>query len=192
MVAIMGASGSGKSTLLNIIGCLDVPTQGEYLLKEKDISSLSNKELAKLRNQVLGFVVQDFALVEQYTVAQNIAIPLIYSKISRLERKKHIDIILDQMDILEKKKVLVSNLSGGQRQRVAIARALANSPDIILADEPTGSLDSQMSQEIMELFAELNRQGKTVIIVTHDPMVAEFCQKIIHIKDGKLAEQNVV
>lgn len=187
MVAIMGASGSGKSTLLNILGCLDKPSQGQYKLKNKSILSYNSRQMAELRNQSFGMIVQDFALVERYTVYRNVLIPLSYSKKPIESRRKRIEEVLAQLGILKKKNTLALKLSGGQRQRVAIARALVNDPEIILADEPTGSLDSKMGLEVINIFKEINSLGKTIIIVTHDLNVARACQRIIQVHDGKLA-----
>lgn len=187
-VAIMGRSGSGKSTMLNIMGLLDKPTSGEYLLNGEDVKNYSDKKQAMMRNELFGFVVQDFALVEQYSVCQNIEIPFSYSKkrYSSKERRKLIEDAMDKVGISDKANVKACLLSGGQRQRVAIARAIICNPDIILADEPTGALDSKTSAEIMELFLELNKIGKTVIIITHDEKVAKYCDYTIEILDGKI------
>lgn len=197
MIAIIGASGSGKSTLLNILGTLDSPTDGTYKLNNIDLSKLSNKQKANLRNETIGFVVQDFALIEKYTVRQNVELPLTYNKkrISKSERNKTISDILDKLGIENKVDTLVYNLSGGQRQRVAIGRALINKPDIILADEPTGALDSKTTIEIMEILKNLNQQGHTIIVVTHNPKVAEYCNTIYSMSDGllnRVCEENSV
>lgn len=191
MIAVIGSSGSGKSTLLNIMGLLDTPTDGQYILLDKDVSLYSNKEKARLRNSTFGFVVQDFALVDKYTVKQNVEIPFTYSgkKYTRNEKDSIINTTLTQLGIIEKKETLVCRLSGGQRQRVAIARALVCSPMIILADEPTGALDSDTSKEIMNIFSDLNKKGKTVIIITHDSNIANYCSKIIELSDGKIKEE---
>ena len=188
MLAIIGPSGSGKSTLLNILGLLDEKSSGTYLLNSIDIDKLTEKEKARYRNQLVGFVVQDFALVEDYTVMQNIELPLIYStkKYSKKDIKIKVQEVLDKVGLNEKINTLSNNLSGGQRQRVSIARALINNPEIILADEPTGSLDSTTSKEIMKLFTELNKNGKTIILITHDRNIANYCNKIIEIKDGSI------
>ncbi len=186
MLAIMGPSGSGKSTLLNIIGLLDDVTDGDYKLLGNSVNGISLKSKAFLRNMRLGFVVQDFALVEKYTVEQNIEIPFTYLKkrISKKEKSERIEKVLKKLGIDSKRYELVCNLSGGQRQRVSIARAIINEPEIILADEPTGSLDSKTAKEIMNVLKELNSRGKTVVIITHDKNVAESCNRIINIKDG--------
>lgn len=186
MIAIMGASGSGKSTLLNILGFLDKPTEGNYLLNGQSVGKLGDKILARNRNKFIGFVVQNFALIEDYTVFQNIKVPLDYTKISKKEKKQRIITLLDKMKISDKKDKLPKELSGGQNQRVAIARALVNDPEIILADEPTGALDSKTGEDVMDIFKEFNKEGKTVIIITHDEKIANMCKRIIKIEDGKL------
>lgn len=187
-VAIMGRSGSGKSTMLNIIGLLDKTTSGEYLLYGEDVKNYSDKKQAEMRNKVFGFVVQDFALVEHYTVKQNIGIPFSYTKkkYSSKEKQQLIQNAMNSVGLADKANVRAYLLSGGQRQRVAIARAIICDPDIILADEPTGALDSKTSEEIMKLFLELNKNGKTVIIITHDDKIAGYCNYTIEISDGKI------
>ncbi len=189
-VAIIGRSGSGKSTMLNIMGLLDKPTSGEYLLYGEDVSSYSDKKQAEMRNKIFGFVVQDFALVEQYTVKQNIEIPFSYTKkkYTSKEKEQLIKNAMDSVGLSDKANVRACLLSGGQRQRVAIARAIICDPDIILADEPTGALDSKTSEEIMKLFLELNKRGKTVIIITHDDKIAGYCNYTIEISDGKIVQ----
>lgn len=186
MVAIMGPSGSGKSTLLNMIGCIDEPTSGKYQLMDRSIDGYNDKERAKLRNEAFGFVVQDFSLVERYNVYKNVTVPLAYSEKKIKTKEEMVDKALMRLGILDKKRALAFNLSMGQRQRVAIARAIINNPDIILADEPTGSLDSETGREVMEILKELNQEGKTVIIVTHDMNVASYCHRTIRIVDGKI------
>lgn len=188
MIAIMGPSGSGKSTLLNIIGCIDKPTGGKYFLNDRLIDTFNDSEMAGLRNHIFGFVVQDFALVERYSVYKNVMIPLSYSKKQIKSQKDKIEKVLSQLGILEKKKAMALNLSMGQRQRAAIARAIVNDPDVILADEPTGSLDSETGEEVMEIFKKLNKNGKTILIVTHDVNVASCCRQILKIKDGKVSK----
>lgn len=190
MVAIVGASGSGKSTLLNILGMLDEPTEGRYILDGKDISGLSDSAKATLRNNMIGFVVQDFALIETYTVSQNIELPLIYAKprVARTQRELRIDEVLNSLGISDKKNEQVCNLSGGQRQRVAIGRALVNEAPVILADEPTGALDSKTASEIMNILKKLNKQGTTIIMVTHNPQIAECCDVVYKMKDGIIAK----
>ncbi|PIU28692.1 MAG: peptide ABC transporter ATP-binding protein [Candidatus Hydromicrobium americanum] len=188
MIAVMGPSGSGKSTLLNIIGCIDKPTGGKYLLSDRLIDTFNDSEMAELRNQKFGFVVQDFALVERYNVYKNVMIPLTYSKKQIKLKRDKIGKVLSQLGILEKKKAMALNLSMGQRQRVAIARAIVNDPDIILADEPTGSLDSDTGSEVMDILKKLNEDGKTILIVTHDMNVASYCRRIVKIQDGKVSK----
>lgn len=187
MIALVGTSGSGKSTLLNILGLLDIQTSGEYFIDGVSIKSISEKQKAELRNKKFGFIMQDFALIEKYTVKQNLEIPYYYSKnrISKKEREKRIDLLLDTFGLLNKKNAYTNNLSGGQRQRVAIARALFNNPDIILADEPTGALDTKNKTEIIKTLKRLNENGKTIIIVTHDRKVALSCEKIYKMEDGR-------
>lgn len=187
-VALMGPSGAGKTTLMNIIGCLDHATEGEYFLDGNDVSGYSEKEKARLRNEKFGFVVQDFALINEMTVYRNVTLPLRYSKKKFKKEKSSIHNLLSNLKIEDKKETKVDELSGGQRQRVAIARALVNSPDIILADEPTGALDQKTGEEVMQIFSDLNQQGKTIVIVTHDPNIAAKCNRIIKIVDGKIQE----
>jgi len=185
MVGIIGPSGSGKTTLLNIIGCLDLPTSGEYFLNDKSVISYSSKELSKLRNSVFGFIMQDFALIDTYTVFQNVCLPIRYNKnISVKDKNKSIIDLLQQLGIYEKINAYPQTLSGGQKQRVAIARALINNPQIILADEPTGSLDQENGQAFIRLLKEINKTGKTIIIITHDMGIASQCQRTIKIVDG--------
>lgn len=186
MLAIMGPSGSGKSTLLNILGCLDVPSAGTYKLYDQELQSVSHKKLAAIRNQYFGFVVQDFALIEDYTVMRNVEIPIQYSK-NKANKKERVVTMLAMLGMLEKASEYAYNLSGGQRQRVAIARALINNPDIILADEPTGALDQNTGQQVLSIFKRIHKeQKKTVLIVTHDDKIAKQCDGIVHIADGKI------
>lgn len=184
--AIIGPSGAGKTTLMNILGCLDKQTEGEFWLDGENISKYSDKQKARLRNEKFGFVVQDFGLISGLTVYKNIRIPLLYTKNKANKKRENIEKILERLKIFDKMDENVNNLSGGQRQRVAIARALVNSPNIILADEPTGALDQETGKEVMDIFDELNKQGKTVIIVTHDMNVANRCKRIIRVIDGKI------
>lgn len=190
-VAIMGASGSGKSTLLNIIGCMDKATEGEYYLNDINIRNYSDKRMAELRNEVFGFVMQDFALIERCTVEKNVMLPLYYSKKHKKEKKKRVEEMLDKVGLLEKKQQLAMRLSGGQRQRVAIARALVNNASILLCDEPTGALDQKTGKEIIDVFSAVNQQGKTVILVTHDENVAKSCHRILTISDGEIVTENL-
>lgn len=187
LVAIVGKSGAGKSTLLHIIGCIDRFEKGTYMIDDTDVHELSDKMLAKIRNEKIGIVMQDFALVEEYSVLENVMIPLQFSRKKLGKPKELATQALEKVGIAELAKKPVSKLSGGQKQRAAIARSIVNDPSFILADEPTGALDTKTSEEIMELFIELNKAGKTVIIITHDPTVAEKCQRKIEISDGRIA-----
>ncbi len=189
MIAIMGPSGSGKSTLLNIIGCMDTLTSGNYKLDDLWIEKQSQNKLAALRNKKFGFVLQDFGLLTDRSVEENIIVPLLFSKESLKKSTKRIKPILESLGISELAKRQANQLSGGQSQRVAIARALVNEPDIILADEPTGALDTRTSSEVVEIFKQLNDQGKTIIIVTHNPGVAKACHKTYIIKDGMISRE---
>ena len=187
-IALMGPSGAGKTTLMNIMGCLDRATQGEYFLDGNEISDYPEKEKARLRNEKFGFVVQDFALINEMTVYENVRLPLRYRKKRLKKEREHIESILKSLEIEDKKEIRVCDLSGGQQQRVAIARAIVNSPEIILADEPTVALDQETGREVMEIFSKLNQQGKTIIIVTHDPNIAAKCNRIVKMVDGKIQE----
>lgn len=186
MLALMGRSGSGKSTFLNILGLIDEPTMGKYYINGKEISGYGTKEKAKLRNKTFGFILQDFALIEQYTVAENIRLPLNYSDLPKSQWRSRITDMLKKLGIYDKQKMRPSYISGGQRQRAAIARALINEPEVILADEPTGALDSATGEEIMDIFSDIKKEGKTVIIVTHDEKVAGYCDRILRLEDGRL------
>lgn len=188
MIAIMGASGSGKSTLMNIIGCLDRLSSGEYWLRGKPIADYSDNELARIRNREIGFVFQNFHLLPRYTTQKNVELPLLYTAVSPREREQRAIAALHRVGLGSKLSNRPSELSGGQKQRVAIARALVNRPAIIMADEPTGALDSRTSLEIMHLFQQLNREGMTLIIVTHEPDIASFCQRILRMQDGRIVE----
>ena len=186
MIAIMGPSGSGKSTLLNIIGCMDTLTSGSYLCDDEEVSALSQKKLANLRNKKFGFVLQDFGLLADRSVEENVMVPLLFSKESLKSSIKRIKPILENLGIADLAKRRANQLSGGQAQRVAIARALVNEPDVILADEPTGALDTHTSEDVVNIFKTLNQQGKTIIIVTHNPEVAKACDKTYIIRDGEI------
>jgi putative ABC transport system ATP-binding protein len=188
-VAIMGPSGSGKSTLMNLIGCLDTPSQGEYYLNDEPVSVMNDNELAKIRNREIGFVFQVFNLLPRANALHNVELPLIYSGIDSGTRREMASTALDQVDLLNWAQHRPNELSGGQRQRVAIARALVNNPSLILADEPTGNLDTKTSLEIMSLFRKLNEQGNTIVVVTHDPEIAEFANRIIYIRDGQIEKE---
>ena len=187
-VAIMGQSGSGKSTLMNILGCLDRPTSGEYLLEETDISKLNQDELSLIRNKKIGFVFQSFNLIPRTNVLRNVELPMVYAKIKSSNRRQRAIELLEKVGLSDRINHLPNELSGGQKQRVAIARALANNPPIILADEPTGNLDTQSSEEIMEIFRNLNNEGNSIILVTHEPELAEYADRVIVFRDGLIIE----
>jgi putative ABC transport system ATP-binding protein len=183
-IALMGPSGSGKSTLMNIIGCLDTPTSGRYLLNGKDVSRMSDNELADVRNQEIGFVFQQFNLLPRLTAAENVALPLVYAGVSRKIRMEKAMHVLEKVNLADRSHHKPNEMSGGQNQRVAIARALVNDPSIILADEPTGNLDSKTSHEIMEILDVIHGSGNTVILVTHEQDIAAFAQRNVRLKDG--------
>lgn len=189
-LAIMGPSGSGKSTLMNIIGLLDQPTKGSYDLEGQEVARLSGNKLAHVRNHQIGFVFQQFFLLSKLTALQNVELPLIYAGKNARERLKTAKYYLEKVDLAERMKHLPSELSGGQKQRVAIARALANEPAIILADEPTGALDTKTGDQIMELLTDLNKEGKTIIMVTHEPEVAAYASRQIVIRDGRITQDS--
>jgi len=185
-VAIMGASGSGKSTLMNIIGCLDRPTSGRYLLDGREVSQLSRNQLAEIRNRMLGFVFQQFNLLARTSALENVELPLLYGDVPARERTAKALAALRSMGLAERVRHLPSQLSGGQQQRVAIARAVVNEPQLVLADEPTGNLDSKTSVEVMSLFQELGRKGMTVVLVTHEPDIARFASRVVTMRDGQI------
>ncbi|MFP4081743.1 MAG: ABC transporter ATP-binding protein [Candidatus Aminicenantes bacterium] len=189
LVAIMGPSGSGKSTLMNLLGCLDTPTRGKYFLKGKAVSTLSENELSRIRNQEIGFVFQVFNLLARASAFHNIELPLIYKGASKKERQEKVLKALEMVEMKGRMNHRPSELSGGERQRVAIARALVNEPALLLADEPTGNLDSKTGQEILNLFYKIHSEGNTVLIVTHDKDIASLARRIIHIKDGKIEKE---
>jgi len=190
-VAIMGASGSGKSTLMNIIGCLDTPTSGKYVLNGKDVSRMSDDQLAEIRNSEIGFVFQVFNLLPRSTALENVMLPLVYSGIKKIQRKEMAEATLGDVGLTDRMTHRPNELSGGQRQRVAIARALVNKPSLLLADEPTGNLDSKISEEIMKLFAEIHKKGNALVMVTHEHDIAMHAHRIIHIKDGEIDSDTI-
>lgn len=190
-VALMGPSGSGKSTLMNLLGCLDTPTSGTYKLNKQDVSQLTDDELAQIRNKEIGFVFQTFNLLPRATALDNVALPLIYAGLSKSDREKRALEVLEQVGLGDRVKHKPNELSGGQRQRVAVARALVNSPSIILADEPTGNLDSKTSHEIMGLFDTIHKAGNTIILVTHEEDIAQHAHRIIRLKDGNIEEDEI-
>ena len=185
-VAIMGPSGSGKSTLMNLIGCLDTPSKGSYLLNDKEVASMNDDELARIRNEEIGFVFQTFNLLPRATALHNVELPLVYAGVSGKVRQDRAKQALEKVELTSRASLRPNELSGGQRQRVAIARALVNNPSILLADEPTGNLDSKTGNEIMELFARLHEGGNTIILVTHEPDIAAHAHRAIHIRDGQV------
>ena len=187
-VSIMGPSGSGKSTLMNIIGCLDVPSAGSYLLGGESVGEKSDKELSKLRNSTIGFVFQNFNLLPRETALENVALPLLYGGVGRRERTERARQALEDVGLGDRLTFFPTQLSGGQKQRVAIARAMVGKPKLLLADEPTGALDTASGKQIMELFRELNKQGVTIVMITHEPEIAAYADRTLYIRDGQLSE----
>ncbi|MCI9272739.1 MAG: ABC transporter ATP-binding protein [Clostridiales bacterium] len=188
-VSILGPSGSGKSTMMNILGCLDVPTSGYYKLSGNDVDHMEERELARIRNREVGFVFQAFQLLPRLTAAENVELPLIYAGVNASERRERAASMLDRVGLSHKMEHYPNQLSGGQQQRVAIARAMVTQPTILLADEPTGALDQKTGRQVMELFQELNREGRTIIMITHDEQIARNASRIVRILDGKLTEE---
>ena len=187
-VSIIGPSGSGKSTMMNIIGCLDVADAGQYLLDGLPIEAYTENELARIRNEKIGFVFQQFNLIQKLSAEENVELPLIYQKVPRAERQQRVKEALEKVNLYQRAKHLPTELSGGQQQRVAIARAIVTRPKLILADEPTGALDSKTSREIIDIFHDLHRQGNTIVLITHDNNIAKEAERAIHILDGQISE----
>ncbi len=185
-LALMGPSGSGKSTLMNIIGCLDTPTSGMYMLQNKDVSTLKDDELAKVRNASIGFIFQNFNLMPRMNALENVALPLIYAEVNKKERIQRAEFALESVGLKDRMKHKPNELSGGQRQRVAVARSLINNPSLLLADEPTGNLDTTTSEEIMTLFRELHQKGNTIVLVTHEEEIAQNAKRIVRLLDGNI------
>lgn len=187
-IALMGPSGSGKSTLMNIVGCLDRATAGQYILLDQDISHTTDDELARMRREELGFIFQTFNLIGRISVLKNVEVPMMLSGVPREERKARAIKLLESLDVAHRINFNPANISGGERQRVAVARALANDPKIIIADEPTGNLDLKNSNEVMNILTKLNKDGRTIIMVTHNPEITENCSRVIRLRDGRILE----
>ena len=185
-VALMGPSGSGKSTLMNIIGCLDTPTDGKYILNNHDVSKMADNDLAEIRNKEIGFVFQQFNLLPRLTALENVALPLVYAGVGRKARNEKALHVMEMVNLTDRKDHKPNELSGGQAQRVAIARALVNDPSLILADEPTGNLDTKTSYEIMDIFGDIHSRGNTVVIVTHEEDIAKFAHRVVRLRDGSV------
>jgi len=190
-VALMGPSGSGKSTLMNIIGCLDTPTHGTYILNHKDVSTMEDDQLAEIRNKEIGFVFQTFNLLPRYNALDNVQLPLIYAGISKAERIERALRVIEHVGLTERMHHRPNELSGGQRQRVAVARALVGTPSLILADEPTGNLDSKTSVDIMRLFSQIHRNGNTIVLVTHEEDIAHYAHRIVRLRDGLVESDEI-
>ncbi|HEY5260702.1 MAG TPA: ABC transporter ATP-binding protein [Solirubrobacteraceae bacterium] len=190
LVGIMGSSGSGKSTLMNILGCLDIPTSGRYLIDGVDVSHMDEDDLADLRNRKIGFVFQSFNLVPRTSAIANVELPLAYAGLGRAERRRRAKAALSSMGMANRMHHLPSELSGGQQQRVAVARAIVTNPSLILADEPTGNLDSHSTEDVLRIFGHLNEEGRTVVLITHEPDVAEQCKRVIRLSDGEIVEDS--
>ncbi len=191
-VAIVGQSGSGKSTCMNMIGCLDIPTSGKYVLNGKDASKLKEDELSEIRNLTLGFIFQQYNLIAKLNVFENVELPLIYRGVEKNQRKKMVEESLERVGLTDRILNMPSQLSGGQQQRVSIARALSGKPPVILADEPTGALDSKTGAEVLELLKEINREGNTIVLITHDNFIAQQAKRIVRLHDGKIIEDKVL
>ena len=191
-VAIVGQSGSGKSTCMNMIGCLDIPTSGQYIINGKDASKLKEDELAELRNLTLGFIFQQYNLISKLNVFENVELPLIYRGVEKNKRKKMVEDSLERVGLMNRMLNMPSQLSGGQQQRVSIARALSGNPPVILADEPTGALDSKTGAEVLSLLKEINKEGSTIILITHDNSIAEQAKRIVRLHDGIIVEDTVL
>ena len=190
-VAVMGPSGCGKSTLLNILGMIDKPSEGEYLFLEEEVARYSERQRARLRKENIGFIFQSFNLIDELTVYENVELPLLYLGVSASDRKKRVSEVLEQVEIMARKNHFPQQLSGGQQQRVAVARAVIARPKLILADEPTGNLDSAHGEEVMRLLGELHESGTTIVMVTHSPAYAEFSHRTIHLFDGHIVSENI-